>query len=193
MGGRLFKAETGCIDIERMKKLLLLLTLCAGSILAQNHEVSVSAGFAVPRTPTALKWTGGVGYAYDFAKVCGCKTGVFQKDQVTLSYGYTALSGLPTRTDGYGAHTALVGFKHNVRPKGYRVGMFGSAAIGTTTVTNPANNFTKLTGQMGVGLNFELEKGWALNYGAYGNVIASLPMFFSNSIGISNRSKRNGR
>lgn len=171
-----------------MKKLLITFALFSAILMAQHevHEVSVNGGLAVPRNPTAVKVTAGAGYAYKFRS--GYKNGFVTGDQLTLSYGYTALSGVPLRKGAYGAHTALLGYKHSYRSDISRLGVFYGGGAGFTTVNNPSATFTKATGQFGGGLFCDVGDvypGLAMTWGFYGNKIASVPLFFSTSIGIS--------
>lgn len=167
-----------------MKKLLITFALFSASLMAQ-HEVSVSGGLAVPRDPTAVKVAAGAGYAYKFGT--GHKNGYVTGDQLTLSYGYTALSGVPLRKGGYGAHTALLGYKHSYRSSINRIGVFYGGGAGFTTVTNLSATFTKATGQFGGGLFCDISDlypGISVTFGFYGNKIATVPLFFSTALGI---------
>lgn len=167
-----------------MKKLLITFAIFTATLLAQ-HEVSVNAGLAIPRHPVAAKPTAGAGYAYKFRDVY---SNGFQKwDQFTMTYTYTALTGVPLQSGHVGAHTALFGYKHNWRSSINRIGVFYSGAGGFTRLTT-ANASNSLTGQFGGGLLCDLSDvypGISVTLGFYGNKIATVPLFFSTAFGVS--------
>jgi hypothetical protein len=179
---------------QSMKKLLLLVTLCAASVYAQNSEVFGSVGVSVPRNPLVTKLNAGFGYGYSFSKPYSKL--VF--DEVTVSYGYTALGyGVPFSKASYGAHTVLGSVKRNMTNSHSLLTPFVEVGAGTTTFDTPSREFTKFTTKFGGGLSYDLSKsrctffkktkGMIMSLGFFGNKIETVPVYFSTSLGISKR------
>jgi hypothetical protein len=160
-----------------MKKLLLLLTLCASAIFAQTvsvpkQEVSGGVGVAVTSSdPVATKIQVLGSYGYNFTPT----------EAIVLSYDYTPLATT-------NANTFLGTFKRSFSTVPFgsqKLTPFLSVGIGATDFSG--TDILKFTTRFGAGASLPIKSltGVKLTFGAYGTKIDTLPVTFSTGVTLS--------
>jgi hypothetical protein len=158
-----------------MKKLLLLITLCAGAFAqtattTSSQEVFGGVGVVVTGAP-ATKLQVNAGYTYNFTST----------EAVSLGYDFT-----PVTTTNL--NTFLGSYKRSFAPKPFgtqKLTPFVSVGVGATEFTG--KDLLKFTSRFGAGVSLPLKygKGVKLTIGAYGTKIDTLPVYFSSAVSLS--------